>query len=73
VSSNSSVAKHVQRIHSLLKNLNRNSDGKITIDGIQLFLRGLGLTLDNSRTFQEFIIIQIKKKTYLSYKKIKSY
>jgi hypothetical protein len=51
VSSNSSVAKHVQRIHSLLKNLNRNGDDKITIDGIQLLLQGLGLTLDNSRTF----------------------
>jgi Ca2+-binding EF-hand superfamily protein len=38
-----SVFENAQQLQSLLKSLDKNGDGKITIDDIQLILQGLGL------------------------------
>jgi Ca2+-binding EF-hand superfamily protein len=38
-----STFDNVQQMQGLLKKLDKNGDGKITIDDIQLLLQGLGL------------------------------
>jgi Ca2+-binding EF-hand superfamily protein len=38
-----SVFENAQQLQGLLKSLDKNGDGKITIDDIQLILQGLGL------------------------------
>jgi Ca2+-binding EF-hand superfamily protein len=38
-----STYENAQQMQSLLKKLDRNGDGKITIDDIQLILQSLGL------------------------------
>ncbi len=38
-----SVFENAQQLQSLLKSLDKNGDGKITVDDIQLILQGLGL------------------------------
>ena len=38
-----SIFENAQQLQGLLKSLDKNGDGKITIDDIQLILQGLGL------------------------------
>lgn len=38
-----STVESAQQLQGLLKKLDRNGDGKITVDDIQLILQGLGL------------------------------
>ena len=43
-----------QQLQSFMKTLDRNGDGKITIDDIQLILQGLGLGSISPRLFDSF-------------------
>ena len=53
--------ENAQQMHSLLKKLDRNGDGKITIDDIQLILQGLGLGSVSPRSFLPFLNKQTRK------------
>lgn len=46
-----STVQGAQQLQGLLKSLDKNGDGKITIDDIQLILQGLGLGSVSPRTY----------------------